>query len=221
MAKFFFFLSFFMPFIALAQYSNSSQPNLSDVLTRSIHADNLVRAGQLEQALLEYDIILESSPDYVDIYMRRAVLLSRLGRIPEAVQDYNTAKQLDPYVVEVFDVQGRINKYKVLKDINVSDSNDASKALFEVQQQIKEDQNNPTLYFTSANLKVLLGIYKGAIEDYNAALQLKDNYSEAIYNRGVVYVILNNLTLACEDFYRSSQLGSARAEKKYRFFCKK
>lgn len=221
MSKFIFFLSLFTPFMALAQYSNSSQPNLSDVLTRSVHADNLVRAGQLEQALFEYDNILESSPDYVDIYMRRAVLLSRLGRIPEAVQDYNTAKQLDPYVVEVFDVQGRINKFKVLKDIKVSDPDDASKALFEVQQQLKEEQNNPILHFTSANLKVLLGIYKGAIEDYNTALSFKSDYTEAIYNRGVVYVLLNNMPLACEDFYRSSQLGSARAEKKYTFFCKK
>jgi tetratricopeptide (TPR) repeat protein len=221
MSRFILFISLLFPYFCFSQYANSSQPNMSDVLARSVNADNLVKSGQLEQALLEYDNILEASPDYVDIYMRRAVLLSRLGRIPEAIQDYNMAKQLDPYVVEVFDIQGRINKLKVLKDVKVSDPDDASKALFEVQQQLKSDPNDPVLYFTSANLKVLLGLYKGAIEDYNNALVLKNDYTEAIYNRGVVYVIINNLVFACEDFYRSSQMGSIRAEKKYRFFCKK
>lgn len=215
------FILMFFPFWVLAQPTINMQSNISEVMMRSVVADNLVKAGQFEQALFEYDNILEAAPDYVDGYMRRALLLSRLGRLPEAIQDYNTAKQLDPYVVEVFDIYGRINKMKVLKNVELENQEDASIALKEVQQKMEEDKNNPVLYFTRANLEVLLGLYKDAIKDYDRAIQLKSDYVEAIYNRGIVYIILNNKALACDDFYQSSQLGSERANKKYLFFCRK
>lgn len=209
------------PKLSLSQIYNSSTPNSIDAMSRSVRADNLVRSGQYEEALLEYDNILESSPDYVDGYMRRAILLSRLGRLTEAVQDYNSARQLDPYVVEVFDIHGRINKMKVLKDVSVKNPEDAGKALLEIETKLKNDPNNAGLLFVSANLKVLLGRYQDAIEDFSRAVILKPDYTEAIYNRGIAFVIVNNKTMACEDFYRSGQLGSERAFKKYALFCKK
>ncbi len=210
-----------LPYLLCAQVFNTSAPNSSDVMSRSVRADNLVKAGQYEQALSVYDNILEPSPYYVDGYMRRAVLLSILGRLPEAVQDYNSAKQLDPYVVEVFDFYGRINKMKVLKDVAVKQMEDAPVLLREIESQLRKDNNNPVLLFAGANLKVLMGNYKDAIDDFSRAIILKPEYAEAIYNRGIVYTIVNSKSQACEDFYRSSQLGSERAGKKYAFFCKK
>jgi pentatricopeptide repeat protein len=55
-----------LPYLLGAQVFNTSAPNSSDVMSRSVRADNLVKAGQYEQALSVYDNILESSPDYVD-----------------------------------------------------------------------------------------------------------------------------------------------------------
>ncbi len=192
-----------------------------DAIVRLTIADNMAKSNQFDLALAAYDDIVDFHPDYVDAYMRRGVLLAAMGRIPEAIQDYNTAKQLDPYVVEVFDFFGRINKMKVLKGVNVDNTEDAAKMLMEIKKKMKHDPQNPNLIYTSANLRVLLGDYGTALKDYNKVLELKKDFVEAIYNRGIVHIILGENSAACEDFLESSKMGSERGAKKYRFFCKK
>jgi tetratricopeptide (TPR) repeat protein len=200
---------------------NTNQISSDDAIIRLTIADNMAKSNQFDLALAAYDDIIDFHSDYVDAYMRRGVLLAAMGRIPEAIQDYNTAKQLDPYVVEVFDLFGRINKMKVLKGVEVKNTEDAAKALFEVKRKIRHDPENSILLYTSANLRVLLGDYLMALKDYNKAIQLKKDFVEAIYNRGIVHIILGENTTACEDFLESSKMGSERGAKKYRFFCEK
>lgn len=192
-----------------------------DAIVRLAIADNMAKSNQFDAALAAYDDIVDFHPDYVDAYMRRGILLAKMGRIPEAIQDYNTAKQLDPYVVEVFDLSGRINKMKVLKSVNVKNTEDAAKMLFEIKKKIKQDPQNSLLIYTSATLNVLLGDYSSALKEYNKAIELKKDFVEAIYNRGIVHIILGENTAACEDFLESSKMGSERGTKKYQFFCKK
>lgn len=192
-----------------------------DAIVRLAIADNMAKSNQFDAALVAYDDIVDFHPDYVDAYMRRGILLAKMGRIPEAIQDYNTAKQLDPYVVEVFDLSGRINKMKVLKGVNVKNTEDAAKMLFEVKKKIKQNPQNSLLIYTSATLNVLLGDYSSALKEYNKAIELKKDFVEAIYNRGIVHIILGENTAACEDFLESSKMGSERGTKKYQFFCKK
>ncbi len=192
-----------------------------DVIVRLAIADNMAKSNQFDAALATYDDIVDFHPDYVDAYMRRGILLAKMGRIPEAIQDYNTAKQLDPYVVEVFDLSGRINKMKVLKGINVKNTEDAAKMLFEIKKKIKQNPQNSLLIYTGATLNVLLGDYSSALKEYNKAIELKKDFVEAIYNRGIVHIILGENTAACEDFLESSKMGSERGTKKYQFFCKK
>ena len=215
-AKIFFFLCF-----STCIFAQNNTTEYNDATARMTIADNMAKAHQLEMALQAYDDIIDFHPDCVDAYMRRGVLLSRMGKIPEAIQDYNTAKQLDPYVVEVFDIFGRINKLKVLKGVTVNNTDDATKMLLEVKKKIKHDRQNPALIYESGNLNVLLGSYNIALQDYDKAIALKKDFIEAIYNRGIVNIILNKKTAACEDFLESSRLGSERGTKKYNFFCKK
>jgi tetratricopeptide (TPR) repeat protein len=211
------FFCLFLSANIFAQQSLSS----NDAIIRLTIADNMAKSNQFNLALEAYDDIIDLHSDYVDAYMRRGVLLAAMGRIPEAIQDYNTAKQLDPYVVEVFDLFGRINKMKVLKGVSIDNIEDAAKMLLEVKEKIKYDQENTTLLYTSANLRVLLGDYSSALSDYNRVLELKKDFVEAVYNRGIVHIILGENTAACEDFLESSKMGSERGAKKYRFFCKK
>jgi tetratricopeptide (TPR) repeat protein len=202
-----------------AQVPHNLPPNAGDPIHRLMHADNLIRSLQLDAALSEYDNIIETVPDYVDAYIRRAILLARMGKIPEAMEDYNRAVAIDPYVIEVFDVYGRINKMKVLKDVKVDNAEDAIVILRSLQKQKSKEKENPSFWYEMANLKVLLRDYQGAVIDYNKAIALKENYTEAFYNRGITYVLLKDKERACEDFVHSKNLGSERAVKKLAFFC--
>ena len=208
------------PFSLLAQQRMTLPQNYAEPIARLVNADNLIQSLQLEAALLEYDNVIQIAPDYVDAYIRRAVLLARMGKIPEAMQDYNKALALDPYVVEVFDVYGRINKMKVLKDVKVDNTEDAAKILLSLRKQEKKEKDNPLFWYEMANLKVLLVDYQGAIENYNKAISLQENFTEAFYNRGIVHILMKNNILACDDFMTSKKLGSERATKKLAFFCK-
>jgi tetratricopeptide (TPR) repeat protein len=49
--------------------------------------------------------------------------------------------------------------------------------------------------------------FKEALEDFNTAIKLKDDYSDAYNNRGKARMNLGDKTGACEDWHKSYYLG--------------
>lgn len=202
--------------------SSASSPTVigGGVVNRLIAGDNYVKMGNLEKALNEYDAALAYDASFVDAYMRRAVLYAKMGRLPDAIQDYNQAKMIDPYVVEVFDLYGRIRKNNVLKGISAEISENPGQCLFELKDRIeKENSSNAESFFLRGNVYVILGEYLTAIGDYEQAIRLNPEYVEARYNRGVAYILAKNYRAACEDFYKAAEDGSEKAAKKITLFC--
>ncbi|GAC1356498.1 MAG: hypothetical protein NVSMB3_02760 [Acidobacteriaceae bacterium] len=68
----------------IAALSEILKQNPTDAFTRYGLAMAYVAAGQNEEALTEYDTILEHSPDYVPAYQMSAQLLLKLSRTAEA-----------------------------------------------------------------------------------------------------------------------------------------
>ena len=62
-------------------------------------------------------------------------------------------------------------------------------------------------YFTWGNEKNKSGNYKGAIADYNVAIQLKPDFARAYYNRGEVKGKLGQLPEAKSDFQIAGKLA--------------
>jgi tetratricopeptide (TPR) repeat protein len=201
--------------------AQSDKPIITNpILARLINGDHLAKLGLFEEALNEYDIAVAADAGYVDAYMRRALILAKLGRMTEAIQDYNQAQLIDPYVVEVFDLYGRIKKENVLKGVSKETTQEPTKFLFTLNKRIKtEEGKNPITFFQRGNIFALLGNYKSAFDDFDKAVALDNNYVEAIYNRGVANILLKNNNAACEDFFTASGMGSEKATKKYTFFC--
>ena len=69
------------------------------------------------------------------------------------------------------------------------------------------------------NLNVVYGNHALAIEDYTKAISLKSDYSEAFYNRGLVYLMIFQQSNACRDLKQSLQLGYAPANNIIVNFC--
>jgi len=57
------------------------------------------------------------------------------------------------------------------------------------------------------------------VEDFSEAIRSRENFSEAIYNRGLIYILLNENQKGCEDLSRAGELGILDAYKVMKRFC--
>mgnify|MGYP006283427303 CR=1 FL=1 len=73
-----------------------------DIAARLIKADNLMRRGEFEQAIIQYDQAAAQNPMLADVYMRRAIAKFRIGRSREAQIDYQRATLLNPYIADLY-----------------------------------------------------------------------------------------------------------------------
>ena len=68
------------------------------------------------------------------------------------------------------------------------------------------------VHFIAGNEKSKLGDYKGAIADYNAAIQLKPDFARAYYNRGDVKDKLGEVSEAMSDFKIAGKLAKQASD---------
>lgn len=59
----------------------------------------------------------------------------------------------------------------------------------------------------------MLGNNQSAINDFNKAIRLKENYVEAYMNRGVAFLKQGNNTLGCRDVQKACALGNCKTLK--------
>ncbi len=70
--------------------------------------DMQLRMGNSEQALLSYTNAIQKDVAFADAYMKRAMLLSRLGQNTQALADMDRALELNPYSEYIFDRRAKV-----------------------------------------------------------------------------------------------------------------
>lgn len=60
------------------------------------NGNNFYDLEKYEEALVEYDKVIELKPDYVEAYYNKGNSLSNCGRYEEAIKEYNKAIELKP-----------------------------------------------------------------------------------------------------------------------------
>jgi tetratricopeptide (TPR) repeat protein len=55
-----------------------------------------------------------------------------------------------------------------------------------------------------------LGQNQRAIEDYNEAIRLKPDYTDAYHNRGIAYLSQGKINLGCRDAQKACALGNCK-----------
>ena len=74
-------------------------------------------------------------------------------------------------------------------------------------------------YYNKGISKFNIKDYKGAIADYNQAIQLKPDYAEAYNNRGSAKNDLQDKNGACLDWSKAGELGLSSAYNAIQKFC--
>ena len=73
-------------------------------------------------------------------------------------------------------------------------------------------QSSATVYYKSATKKSIAGDYRGALTDYNRAIQLNPKYADAYNNRGnLKYTKLNDIEGGLADYNRAIRLKPKNA----------
>jgi tetratricopeptide (TPR) repeat protein len=62
--------------------------------------------------------------------------------------------------------------------------------------------------------------YRGAIADYNKAIEIDPNYKDAYFSRAIAKIISNQKDSGCLDFSKAGELGMEEAYDAIQKFCK-
>ncbi|MEM6697554.1 MAG: tetratricopeptide repeat protein [Bacteroidota bacterium] len=172
--------------------------------------------AQVEQenymSALEYvEESIALAPNIYKAYFQRAKVLKLLGQYDDAMKDYELFNQNN---------LGEGLMIRLNQAITQKLSGDAAGAVQEFNDLIEESaEENPTLYKLRGNANMLLGEYQYAINDYNRAILLNENFAEAYFNRGLARIMLYNRPDGCLDLERGVELGYEEGEERRQLFC--
>lgn len=209
-------------------------------------SDQLFRSGFLDEALLVLDEAIAEHPFLVEIYLKRANLLAKMGRIQESKRELDRAKKMNVYVSNIFGPNRRYFKKQLIgidttifneiiyNDLYLSaeeklllryamlekmNGNLGSAMAYVEELESISDYNTPLTSAISGNIHLLLGDYNNAIQAYSIAIEDFPNLSNLYYNRGVAKLFTYNRSSACEDLRKSDLLGHPQSQTELKHFC--
>jgi tetratricopeptide (TPR) repeat protein len=209
------------------------------LLHRSVLLHNraqvLTGLGHLDQALADYDTIIERDPRYDEYYFDRAGLLRRLGRYAEALADYDTAISLSPpfpefhynradlraetgdlagalsdfgYVLELDPehLDARINRGALLAELE-----DFSAAREDSLTGLEQSPDNPHLLCLLGRIEFATDRVDAAMRAFDAAIAADPALPQAWAARGEAAFAADDLDSALGDLDRSLDLAQDAA----------
>ncbi len=251
--NFFLLAILILPFTGFAQRIGDGFPGAGnafsaenygeDIMKHLVDAEQLIRRYRWEEAVLAYDRAIAQDPWFSDAYLKRAILLQKLGRTTEASRDLQMANRLNPYIADLYGFNGRQGQlaqlaYAPQEYLGALQSADAAGSDFlrnSLQCKLAGDwacaeadiekalalhqQPDPPLLNIRGNLFVIFGKYFRAIEEYTRAIQQDPDNAQAYYNRGLAHFLTLNRVSACFDLERSAELGYDKALERLPYLC--
>ena len=211
-----------------------------------VESDNLLRFGETEKAILALDKALLEQTLLAETYLKRALLLFKVGRIEEGHLDLDKAEKINPYVIRMLGPNRPYFKkemimedtafYRVAIMETYSDQKwiqqrlmdiaqakfkgDLGKAMKGIDGLFKENiQTSAVLYGLRGNIHLMLREYDKAIQDYNKAIRMNPDAANFYFQRGFSRLFTYDRQSACIDLEKSEQLGHPGGTVKLQNFC--
>ena len=189
-------------------------PQIIDDLMRNADATekNGDYSGQkrfYNQALKIYKDILLINPNFSQAYSRMAVIKGKLGNIQQAIEDLNTAIELDENNIQAYADRGYA--FYLLKNYK--------NAIRDYNYTLEKDPNHADTYFNRGIYFNNINKFNKAITDFTNSLKLNPNNSMAHFNRGISYININKKEQGCADFQKAKELGLKGAENYIKKYC--
>jgi len=143
-------------------------------------------------------------------YINRGVANGKLGKLDDAIQDFEKAKKTNPEKASVYTNIGRAYMLK----------NDYKKAINYLNEGIKIDNKSIPSYLNRAVAKQKSNDLEGAIEDFSKIISIDKNNATAYYSKGKLLILLKRYDEACPILKIAKELGNKNAEILLTQFCK-
>ncbi len=170
-------------------------------------------------AMTDFNKAIEINPRYAQAYLNRANLKVIMDEYSKAIEDYKKALEINPKLGEAYTglgiakiMSGFSNSIACLdfeKAIALGDN--AKDLLKKYCSDIKKDGG---YFYMRGNRKQNEGDYKGALKDFNKAIEIFPTYTVAYYSRAHLKEILKDYKGAIADLSKiieSTEEGSERA----------
>lgn len=151
--------------------------------------------GKLDDAIKNYSLALDMTPNAVTLLLNRAAVYLQIGKIANAENDYTKARSLDPKDVE--------SRYSLgMLAVNKHDFEKAKELFYEIKDI------NPRSGLSSEGLGLMYkeqGDYNNAIKYLSEVLRVTNN-PVLLANRADCYLVLKQLNNAEEDIRNALSL---------------
>lgn len=159
------------------------------------------------QALSDYNSVLQSDPTSVYALLNRGCLRFEMEAIRLAEEQYATAIIISR------------NSDQLRQHSTKGGQADYSAAMDDFNQAILLHPDFAFGWYNRANLLLHHRKYQLAIDDYSEAIKLEPNMGEAYYNRALTLLYLGEIKLACSDLSKAGELGISSAYAVIRRYC--
>ena len=145
------------------------------------------KLGETERALADYEQAISINPEFAEAYVERGKFYCELGNIDRSKQDWSLASDL-------FEQQENTPMYQEVKQL----SNDSCpKSLENYPTDVVQNITNKPLksafaYVQRGNNYLQSGELEKALADFDEAIALRNDYADAYYYRGNVYMNLSH-----------------------------
>jgi tetratricopeptide (TPR) repeat protein len=177
-----------------------------------------------------------------ETFLRRAIAYHSLNKFNPAFADLDTALTLDSSAVLAWFTRAntRLELIRLMESVSgaepyitigpASRSNPDSlfaipyagafsEALSDLDHAINLDPGFPFAWYNKGVVKCAMGNYRDALGDFLRAQATRDEFPEAIYNAGLIFLYLDDRQQGCEYLSRAGELGIADAYKVMKRFC--
>lgn len=166
--------------------------------------------GYFEAAVTYFSQLTNLFPNDSQGYYGRGTSKSSLGKISEAIDDYNKAIALDPTVSMYFNNRGWAN----------FTNNQLDFALIDLNEAVKLDRENYIAWDSRGEINFNLGNYSQSIEDCKMAIALNPNQANSYFIMGRANYRLGNKSLACQNWQKAKALEFMEAANYLGKYCK-
>ncbi|HEY9799392.1 MAG TPA: tetratricopeptide repeat protein [Leptolyngbyaceae cyanobacterium] len=175
--------------------------NYTEALTRRCAAYILLQAPQ--KAEEDCTKAISFNPKYADAYLNRANARRNLGNKEGALTDFSELININQSDPDAYISRGvlYLQQFK-----------DYDKAIADFNQAMRLASNNPKVaaiaYDGRGNALAAQEKLPAALEDFNKAIENKQDFAQAYFNRGLINAQLGNKQEALEDFEKADTLCS-------------